>query len=83
MLSLLESESTLSSVVGSSTLGQWHSDLYNRWRSQLLAEDAPISQLHKKFWGKSMEEEEQVWRETQPTTAHDRKWAQRQGSGWR
>jgi len=33
----------------------------------LLEEDEPLAQLHAKFWGKDMADEEQRWRLSQPT----------------
>jgi hypothetical protein len=65
MSSTLEFESTLASVVGSPDLGSSH---YSKWLSKRLPDDDPFNLFRVKFWGQSLAEEEQVWREAHPAT---------------
>ena len=70
MFSPQESGSGLASVIGSPDLGEWHSKMFVQWSSNLLPKDHLLALFHAKFWGKSMVEEEQEWRNAQrPTPA--------------
>jgi hypothetical protein len=53
----MSKSSSLASVVGTQT---WKAD-----------DNTPVAQFHKKFWGKSMKDEESEWRDTQEDTQED------------
>jgi hypothetical protein len=60
-----ESGSGLASVIGSPALGKWHSANFTKWKSNLLDDDHPLAQLHAKYWGNSMIDQDQEWRNAQ------------------
>jgi hypothetical protein len=68
-MSLQDSGSSLASVIGSPDLGEWHLKNYTTWCLNLLSGDHALAQLHTKFWGKSMAEEEQQWLATEAIPA--------------
>jgi hypothetical protein len=51
--------SSLASVVGSTP------EELNEWASRLVDDDEELAQLHTRFWGKSMADEETEWRKQQ------------------
>lgn len=55
-----QSGSSLASVVGS------RPDDLDKWTSRLLLSRNALAQLHIKFWGKSMADEERDWRAKEP-----------------
>jgi len=56
-----ESSSTLASVFKS----EYENSVPSSWSSSKLEDYYPYSQLHAKYWGKSMAIEEQEWRNSQ------------------
>jgi hypothetical protein len=65
-MTLQEPVASLASVIGSPELGEGHSNNFIEWSSSRVSRDYPVAQLHAKFWGKSMDDEEEEWRKTQP-----------------
>ena len=56
-----ESGSGLASIIGSPALGKWHSANFTKWKSNLLDDNYPLAQLHAKYWGNSMIDQDQEW----------------------
>ena len=61
---IMEDEPSLAAVLGA-TLGEDQYDNFVQWSASRVRSDH-LAQFHTKFWGKSMEEEEEEWRNAQP-----------------
>jgi hypothetical protein len=55
---------TLAIISDSSSLASVAHVKFRKW--QKLADECPLALFHARFWGKSMEDEEEEWRKAQP-----------------